>query len=87
MDGPAEFHVIRPAGYYKYLSKTRLAELEQLFDKYLETTDWLAYDNLSYSVKLFVHGCVRYHIVNRCDIRCDQHICRVAVGYAIVRGF
>lgn len=39
-------HVIRPAGYYKYLSKTRLAELEQLFDKYLETTDWLAYDNL-----------------------------------------
>ena len=39
-------NVIRPAGYYKYLSKDRNAELEDLFDEYLNKTDWLAYDNL-----------------------------------------
>ena len=38
--------VIQPASYYKYLPKTRINELEELFDEYLETTDWLAYDNL-----------------------------------------
>lgn len=39
-------NIIRPRGYYKYLPKERLAELEALFDEYLMQTDWLAYDNL-----------------------------------------
>ena len=39
-------HIIRPMSYYKYMSKERLAQLETLFNQYLEQTDWLAYDNL-----------------------------------------
>lgn len=39
-------NVIQPAGYYRYLPKGRLDELEAMFERYLDTTDWLAYDNL-----------------------------------------
>ncbi len=38
--------IYRPQSYYKYVNKTRMAELSEMFDEYLARTDWLAYDNL-----------------------------------------
>ncbi len=39
-------HVIDPAGYYRFLPKDRLAQVSRMFQDYLDSTEWLAWENL-----------------------------------------
>lgn len=39
-------HVIDPRTYYKYLPEKRLAEIQKMFDAYLEDAEWLGWENL-----------------------------------------
>lgn len=39
-------HVIDPKEYYKYLPPQRLAEIQAMFDRYLESAEWLGWENL-----------------------------------------
>ena len=38
--------VVEPREYYKYLPKSRVKELQEIFENYCKSTDWLGYDNL-----------------------------------------
>lgn len=38
--------VVEPSKYYPYLPKEKMERLQKLFADYLESTDWLSYDNL-----------------------------------------
>lgn len=38
--------IVEPKRYYTYLPKEKLEKVQHTFEKYLETTDWLGYDNL-----------------------------------------
>lgn len=39
-------HVIDPKDYYRYLPERRLAEIQAAFDSYLESAEWLSWENL-----------------------------------------
>ncbi len=39
-------HIINPGDYYRYLPESRLAEIQAAFDAYLESAEWLGWENL-----------------------------------------